>query len=115
MQNYKWLIAAVGVGLLGAGGILAACGTGRNKPLENFESQDNDWFVQTDQGDVELIALTDTEEEAQEIAELYQIELLSFSEGVAVYSTDQDPYELFALGEERNYPPLSLNQIKQLY
>ena len=114
MLNYKWLAAVVGITLLGASGVLAACGTDKNKPLENFEAKD-DLSVKTDQGDVELTALADTEEEAQEIAELYQIELLSFSEGVAVYSTDQDPYELFALGEEKDYPPLSLNQIKQLY
>ncbi|MCM1112097.1 MAG: hypothetical protein NC399_02460 [Muribaculum sp.] len=113
MQNYKWL-AAAGIGLLGVSGILAACGADKNKPLENYAVQD-DLSVRTDQGNVELTALADTEEQAQEIADLYQIELLSFADGVALYSTDQNPYELIALGQEKDYPPLSLNQIKQLY
>lgn len=113
MQNYKWL-AVAGIGLLGICGILTACGTGRDKPLESYEARD-DLSVKTEEGHAELTALADTEEKAQEIADLYQIELLSFADGVALYSTDQEPYELIALGQEKDYPPLSLNQIKQLY
>ncbi|MDE7270095.1 MAG: hypothetical protein K2N81_06430, partial [Acetatifactor sp.] len=71
--------------------------------------------VKTEDGRVELIALVDTEEGAQEIADLYEIELLSFSESVAVYATDQDPHELIALGQEKGYPLLSINQIQQLH
>ena len=111
MKHYKWLIGAIGVGLLG--GILAACGTDKNAPL-NLITVD-DMAVKTEDGRVELIALVDTEEEAQEIADLYEIELLSFSESVAVYATDQDPHELIALGQEKGYPLLSINQIQQLH
>lgn len=113
MQNYKWLTVA-GIGLLAISSVWTACGMDRNKPLENYEVRD-DLSVKTDQGNVELTALADTEEKAQEIADLYQIELLSFADGVALYSTNQDPYDLIAIGREKDYPPLSLNQIKQLY
>ena len=64
---------------------------------------------------VELIALADTEEQAQEIASLYQIELLSFSNGVAVYATDQEPSALIALGQQNGYPVLSVNKKLELY
>ena len=58
---------------------------------------------------VELIALADTEEKAREIAELYEIELLSFGYGTAVYITSENPYRLIALGKEKGYPSLSFN------
>lgn len=66
-------------------------------------------------GSVEMLALAKSEAEAREIAEWYQIELQSFSEGVAVYSTDRDPAELIALGNQNGYPKLSVNQELHLY
>lgn len=64
---------------------------------------------------VELIALTDTEEQAHEIANLYGIELKSFGTGVAVYITSKNPYRLFALGQENSYPRLSFNHTSSIY
>lgn len=58
---------------------------------------------------VSMIALADTKEEAKKIAELYGIELVNFSYGVAEYETTKDPQELIALGEKNNYPTLSIN------
>ena len=58
---------------------------------------------------VSMIALADTNEEAKKIAELYGIELVNFSYGVAEYETTNDPQELIALGEKNNYPTLSTN------
>lgn len=58
---------------------------------------------------VSMIALADTREEAKKIAELYGIELVNFSYGVAEYETTKDPQELIALGEKNNYPTLSTN------
>lgn len=58
---------------------------------------------------VSMIALADTKEEAKKIAELYGIELVNFSYGVAEYETTKDPQELIALGEKNNYPALSIN------
>lgn len=60
---------------------------------------------------ISMIALVDTKEEAKKIAELYGIELVNFSYGVAEYETTKDPQELIALGEKNNYPALSTNNI----
>lgn len=105
----KLIMTAIGAGLVG--GILSACGINNNpkqlviEPPEESESDST----------TEMVALVDTESEAQEIAELYQIELLNFSNGVAVYTTDRDPYELIALGNEKGYPTLSINRELHLY
>ena len=56
-----------------------------------------------------LVALADTEEEAKRIANLYDIDLISFSYGVAVYDTDKDLDKLIKWGEKQGYPRLSIN------
>lgn len=66
-------------------------------------------------GTTELIALADTLEEAEKIAELYGIELSAYSYGVATYTTDKNVQELFDLGEEKGYPALSPNHKLDLY
>ena len=57
----------------------------------------------------QLTALADTLEEAQKIADLYGIELDSYSYGVAVYHTDKDISELIQLGLDNDYPTLAPN------
>lgn len=57
----------------------------------------------------ELMALVETEEEAQSIAGQYGIEFVSYSDGVAVYKTEEDPAVVISRGEEKGYPPLYLN------
>lgn len=63
----------------------------------------------------ELLALTASKEEAEEIAGLYRITLKSFSDGVAVYITDQDPSDLIAFGKRNGYPTLSVNHKRHLF
>lgn len=63
----------------------------------------------------ELVALTDTEETAKEIADLYDIELKSFAAGVAVYTTDKDPYDVIQMGIDNGYPTLSINRRLELH
>lgn len=62
-----------------------------------------------------LTALADDLEEAEKIADLYGIELDSYSYGVAVYVTDKDVQELINLGEENDYPTLAPNHKDKLY
>ena len=59
--------------------------------------------------EIEMIALAEDQEEAEKIAELYGIELSSFSEGVAVYTTDKDPQDLKETGDINGYPTLTVN------
>ncbi len=63
-----------------------------------------------EQGEVILTALTDTQEEAEKIADLYGIELKAYSYGVATYVTDKDPEAVIAEGIEKGYPTLAVDQ-----
>ena len=56
-----------------------------------------------------LIANAKTEEEAKEIAELYEMELLRFQNNVALFRTDKDPAELIQWGKEQGYPTIGIN------
>ena len=61
----------------------------------------------------ELICSVDTQEEADNIASLYNIELRDFSHGVAIYFAGEDA-DIFAIieeGEKNGYPILSPNYI----
>ena len=61
-----------------------------------------------------LMALVDTQEEAEEIAEQYGISLTSYENGVAVYHAEEDPYDVIARGQENGYHELSVNLIRRL-
>lgn len=63
----------------------------------------------------EMTALADTREEAEKIAELYGIELSTYSYGVAVYVTDKTPEELMELGRDNHYPSLTPNSESYLH
>lgn len=71
------------------------------------EIQDLDRTVN---GEIELVAMVESQSEADEISDLYGIELKSYSYGVAVYTTDKDPAEVIRMGEEEGYPTLEINQ-----
>lgn len=61
-----------------------------------------------------LMADVETEEQALEIAEQYNIELVSFENGIALYSTEEDPFQVIARGEQNGYPQLSINFIRSI-
>lgn len=122
----KRIVIAVGLVLLSVTGL---CGCGRNRKLSELTADganlkvvysptfDNETaspvgaVLSEDEttDSPQLTALADTSEEAQEIADLYGIELDSYSYGVAVYNTDKDISELMKLGEENGYPTLAPN------
>ena len=61
----------------------------------------------------ELFATFETEEDAQAVAELYGIELVSFSDGVAVFHTEEDPAAVVARGKEKGWAPIEINYLRQ--
>lgn len=63
----------------------------------------------------QLTALADSQETAQEIANLYGIELKSYSYGVATYTTDKNLREILDLGLENGYPELTPDYESQIY
>lgn len=62
-------------------------------------------------GKTELIAVPESMEEAEEIAKLYGIELKSYSGGVAVYLTEENPREVINRGKENGWPAIDFNHI----
>lgn len=56
-----------------------------------------------------LVANAATKEEAEEIAELYEIELIEYHKTVAVYETEKEPNALIHLGEEKGYPSIAVD------
>ena len=62
-----------------------------------------------------LMCEADTEEDAREIAEQYGIEFVSFENGIALYHTEEDPFEVIARGQQNDYPQLSVNFIRTGY
>ena len=61
-----------------------------------------------------LLASVDTQEEAEAIAEQYGIRLVSYENGIAVYQTEEDPYDVIARGQENGYHELSVNFVRRV-
>lgn len=60
-----------------------------------------------------LLAIVTSQEEAEEIASLYGITLVSVNESLAIYSTEQDILELIRLGRENGWPPVEPNYLSR--
>lgn len=58
-----------------------------------------------------LFALADSVRQAEGIAAQYGIRLVRFAQGVATFDTEEDPHRLVMLGQERGWPPLSINYL----
>lgn len=125
----KRTVIAVGLILISVAGL---SGCGRNRELARMIADDKLPSVQKAElvdedglpivsaenngsANREVIALADTREEAEEIAELYGIELSTYSYGVATYTTDKNLQELMDLGAENDYPTLTPNYEVELH
>ena len=62
----------------------------------------------------ELMCEAETEERAQEIAELYGIELVEYREGLAAFHTEEDPGSVKKRGMENGWPTLEINVVTTL-
>ncbi len=63
----------------------------------------------------ELFCMVDTQQEAEEIAAQYGIELVRFEAGVATFHTEGDWSEVIREGEEQGWPTLSPNHLMELH
>ena len=110
----KRTVITVGLVLLFVTGL---CGCGWNRELTQKTTDIEVKTVELSDSNepTQLMALADTQEAAQEIADLYGIELNSFSNGVATYTTDKNLQELLELGQENGYPELSPDYENKLY
>ena len=113
MKYMKWMIlGAVCLAVLGAGVLIYQKSVAaREVKIEDIRKNVPFDEVGTDTAALEtrMTALVETQEEADQIAELYQMELLSYSYGIAVYLTDHDPQELIKTGKENGYPEISVD------
>ena len=65
--------------------------------------------VPMQQDKLELIGMADSKEEAEKLAEDYEIELISYSEKVAVFQTDKSYDEILEIGKNKKLTELSIN------
>ncbi|MGN1315098.1 MAG: hypothetical protein ACI4VG_08840 [Lachnospiraceae bacterium] len=88
-------------------GVVIYKNTGRVK-LSQEQTVEELQMEETD-GEAGLMATPETLEEAEKIAELYGITLISYENKVAVYLTDKDIQELIRMGKEKGYPTIDVN------
>ena len=58
-----------------------------------------------------LVCAAETEEEAQQIGELYGIELVKFFRGVAVFYTEEDLNAVIQRGIDQGWPELTIDHV----
>lgn len=63
----------------------------------------------------QLMALTDTRAEAEDIARQYGITLVSWREGLALFFTEEDPESVVRRGAKNGWPQLSVNYQRELF
>lgn len=74
-----------------------------------------DFYMQDENGQIELIGLTDTQEEAEKLADDYGIEFKSYGYGVAVFTTDKTFQEITEIGRAKGLKTLSRNVENKAY
>lgn len=90
-------------------------GIGPAFPFLKVQPMDTEGMEQMMIAEDSLMASVKSEEEAQEIAEQYGVELIAFENGIALYHTEEDPFEVIARGQENGYPQLSINFVRTGY
>ena len=94
------------------------CGCQRSDPVNEIPKESmpsNSAPAPEVDPDGQLICTFKTREEAEKAAELYGIELVSFTDELAVFHTTEDPQEVIRRGQQNGWPELSLNRIYELY
>ena len=69
----------------------------------------------TETDEPQLMALTDTRAEAEDIARQYGITLVSWQDGLALFFTEEDPESVVRRGIKNGWPQLSVNYQRALF
>ena len=69
----------------------------------------------TGTGEPQLMALTDTQAEAEKLARQYGITLVSWQDGLALFFTEEDPQTVVLRGAKNGWPELSINYQRELF
>lgn len=104
--------------------ILLLCGCGRKEPVrikpapDLTPSQTVPGHTKSDPDAVsptgQLLCRAESLEEAESLAELYGITLVSFNDGLAVFYTEEDPRDVIQRGRDNGWPELSRNVVRYL-
>lgn len=109
------IIAVVALVIVGWYVLFVHFGIGPAFPFLKIQKMDIESVDQVMIADDSLISEAETEAAAREIAEQYNIEFVSFENGMALYHTEEDPFDVIARGQENGYPQLSVNFIRIEY
>ena len=60
----------------------------------------------------QLLCSVESREEAETLAECYGITLVSYSNGLAVFYTEEDPRDVIQRGRDNGWPELSRNVVR---
>ena len=94
-----WILLLLAVlALMGCTGRAQPMPTGSVQPLPAAEGE-------------ELMATVSSQEEAEEIAALYGIELVSCSEHIATFHTEENPQTVIQRGKDNGWPLLEVNYV----
>ena len=84
--------------------LLSACGVQKGEPApapqQNYSQE------------APLMAAAESEEAAKELAKQYGITLVNYSDGIATFYTEEDPYAVIQKGEKNGWTPLDINGIQ---
>jgi hypothetical protein len=106
--------------------ILLLAGCGRRDPApEKIKPAPDVLPVQTRPGEPrldleavapgrELLRSVDSLEEAERLAECYGITLVDYIDGLAVFTTEEDPRDVIQRGRDNGWPELSRNSVQKL-
>ena len=100
--------------------LLSGCGGGNtnsSSPAPASEAAPTQSQTEETAGAAEpqLMALTDTEKAAEEIAGQYGITLVSWQDGLALFFTEEDPEAVVRRGVKNGWPELSVNYQRELF
>ena len=93
--------------------LLCGCGGPARQPESLPEAPEVEDKTPVAQG-AELVCMAETQAEAEEIAALYGITLVSYGNEVAVFTTEEDYREVIRRGKDNGWPLLDGNYIIQL-
>lgn len=96
------LLFSLGLGFFGCGAKPARLSSQPSGSRSDVSSGSDSNFVSGG-----LMCAADSEEQAQEIAEQYGITLKSYGNGVAEFTTEEDPMAVIARGQKNKWTPLS--------
>lgn len=113
MKKTMIIAGIVGIIIIFFGGwYFAFCHLGKGPAFPFLPAKELENGEITNVAENQLMAIVETEEEAEDIAKLYGIELTKFSDQVATYKTDEDPVQVVERGQEKGYPKLYINYVR---